>query len=95
MERYGIRGVSLQFFILQIDSNVCTDGKYSVIRTNSDMRNSTREGFLIYINNLPNCSNALTFRVYADDTNVFASANDLKVLEKIVNSELKNSENMV
>ena len=45
--------------------------------------------FLIYINDLPNCSNALTFRIFVDDTNVFASARDLKVLEKIVNSELK------
>ena len=45
--------------------------------------------FLIYINDLPNCSNALTFRIFADDTNVFASARDVKVLEKIVNSELK------
>jgi len=45
--------------------------------------------FLIYINDLPNCSNALTFRIFADDTNVFASTCDLKVLEEIVNSELK------
>ena len=45
--------------------------------------------FLIYINDLPNCSSALTFRIFADDTNVFASARDLKTLEKIVNSELK------
>ena len=45
--------------------------------------------FLIYINDLPNCSSALTFRIFADDTNVFASAGDLKTLEKIVNSELK------
>ena len=45
--------------------------------------------FLIYINDLPNCSNALTFRIFADDTNVFASARDLRVLEKIVNSKPK------
>ena len=45
--------------------------------------------FLIYINDLPNCSNALTFRIFADDTNVFASARNLKDLEEIVNSELK------
>ena len=31
----------------------------------------------------------LTFRIFADDTYVFASARDLNVLEKIVNSELK------
>ena len=41
------------------------------------------------INALPNCSNALTFRIFADDTNVFASARNLKDLEEIVNSELK------
>ena len=40
--------------------------------------------FLIYLNDLPNCSNALTFRICADDTNVFASARDVKVLEKTV-----------
>ena len=45
--------------------------------------------FLIYINDLPNSSNALTFRIFADDTNVFALARDVKVLKKIVNSELK------
>ena len=37
----------------------------------------------------PYCSNALTFRIFADDTNVFASARNLKDLEEIVNSELK------
>ena len=41
------------------------------------------------INALPNCSNALTLRIFADDTNVFASARNLKDLEEIVNSELK------
>ena len=45
--------------------------------------------FLIYINDLPNSSNALTFRIFADDTNVFASARKLKDLEEVVNSELK------
>ena len=43
----------------------------------------------MYINDLPNCSNALAFRIFADDTNVFASARNLKDLEEIVNSELK------
>ena len=46
--------------------------------------------FLIYINDLPNCSTASTFRIFAGDTNVFASVHDLKVLEKIVNSKLKS-----
>ena len=39
---------------------------------------------------LPNCSSLLTFRIFADDTNVFASARDLKTLEQLINTELKN-----
>ena len=31
--------------------------------------------FLIYINDLPNCSNALTFRIFADDTNAYRRYN--------------------
>ena len=46
-------------------------------------------GPVLFLNNLPNFSNALTFRIFADDTNVFASARNLKDLEEIVNSELK------
>ena len=45
--------------------------------------------FFIYINDLPNCSSELTFRIFADDTNVFASARDLKSLEQLINTELK------
>ena len=44
--------------------------------------------FLIYINDLPNSSQKLSFKIFADDTNVFASARDLKSLEHLMNSEL-------
>ena len=43
--------------------------------------------FLLYINDLPNCSENLTFRIFADDTNLFASARGLKNLETLINSE--------
>ena len=46
--------------------------------------------FLIYIIDLPNCSSLLTFRIFADDSNVFASARDLKTLEQLIKTELKN-----
>ena len=45
--------------------------------------------FLLYINDLPNCSKNLIFRIFADDTNLFASACDLKSLETLINSELQ------
>ena len=44
--------------------------------------------FLIYITDLPNSSQKLSFKTFADDTNVFASARDLKSLEHLMNSEL-------
>ena len=45
--------------------------------------------FLLYINDLPNCSETLTFRIFADDTNLLASAGDLKSLEILINSEFE------
>ena len=45
--------------------------------------------FPIYINDLPNCSDKLSFKIFADDTNVFTSANNLKSLETLVDCELE------
>jgi len=46
--------------------------------------------FLIYINDLLNCSDKLSFKIFADDTNVFALAGNLNTLEALLNSELQN-----
>ena len=45
--------------------------------------------FLLYINDLPNISTKLKFFLFADDTNIFFDHNNLNMLEKIVNQELK------
>jgi len=44
---------------------------------------------LIYINDLPNCSDFLSFKIFADDTNLFASTEDIKSLELQMYLELK------
>jgi hypothetical protein len=44
--------------------------------------------FLIYINDLPNCSNKLKFRLFADDTNIFASSRNIQELETLMNTEI-------
>ena len=49
--------------------------------------------FLIYINDLPNCSDKLSVKMFADDTNVFASSGDLKKLGKLMNLELAKVKN--
>ena len=45
--------------------------------------------FLIYINDLPNCLNVGSPRMYADDTNVTFSEAAIPVLESQINSDFK------
>ena len=44
--------------------------------------------FLIYKNNLPNVSRALSFFLLAGDTNIYYKSHDLTHLQKIMNHEL-------
>ena len=44
--------------------------------------------FLIYINDLPNSSNKLSFYLFANDTNIYFESNNLKHLQSVVNKEL-------
>ncbi len=43
--------------------------------------------FLIYIMT-SNCSDKVSFRIFADDTNIFASSKSINDLEKLMNEEL-------
>ena len=45
--------------------------------------------FLLYSNDLPNCSTKLSFRIFADDTNMFYTSNNLRNLESVMNEEFK------
>ena len=45
--------------------------------------------FLLYINDLPNCSTKLFFRIFAGDTNMFYTSNNLRNLESVMNEEFK------
>ena len=44
--------------------------------------------FFIYINDMPNYSGRLNFKIFADDTNIFAPGRNLETLEQLINSEL-------
>ena len=44
--------------------------------------------FLLYINDISNSSDKLSFRLFADDTNVFVSSSNPQELEEIINAEL-------
>ena len=49
--------------------------------------------FLLYVNDLCNASNALKPMMFAVDTNLFISANNIKELFRIMNKELKSIQN--
>ena len=44
--------------------------------------------FLIYINDIPNCSEKLSFRIFAYDTNIFPSSPNATQLETLINQQL-------
>ena len=44
--------------------------------------------YSLYINDLPNCSESLSFRIFADDTNLLPFALDSKTLDTLMNYEL-------
>ena len=44
--------------------------------------------FLLYENDITNSSEKLSFRLFAEDTNIFISSSDPKELERTVNAEL-------
>ena len=44
--------------------------------------------FLIYVNDIPNYSEKLSFRIFADDINTFASSPNATQLETLINQEL-------
>ena len=85
LESYGIRGMPLKWFT----SNLNNRQQYVAIGHTESPRETMTcripQGstlgpllFLLYINDLPNCSEILTFRIFADDTNLFTSVRDLK-----------------
>ena len=96
LEHYGIRNNMLDWF-----NSYLTDRKQYVSFNgeSSEMRSVTcgvPQGsvlgpllFLVYINDLPNISDKLSFFLFADDTNLYYESNDLKELENTMNKELK------
>ena len=77
MEMYGIRALPLQSF-----TNYLTNRQQYVSLAGMESSKQTvvcgvPQGsslgpllFLIYINDIPNCSEKLSFRIFADDTNI-------------------------
>ena len=44
--------------------------------------------FMLYINDVPNCSSKLSFRIFVDDINIFYSNSSIDEIEWVMNEEL-------
>ena len=44
--------------------------------------------FIFYLNDVPNGSSKLCFRIFADDTNIFYSNSSIDEIEQVTNKEL-------
>ena len=103
LDAYGIRGIPLNWFQNYLSNRkqyVELDGIKSQNQTKlcGIPQESTLKPllFLIYINDLPNSSEKLSFKIFVDDTKyVCASARDLKTLEHVMNFELATVKKMV
>ena len=97
LEFYGIRGLALQWF-----KNYLTGRKQYVLYNNTQSSRQyitcgVPQGsvlgpllFSIYINDIPNCLKHSKSIVFADDTTIFASCNNMNTLYNNMNDDLAN-----
>ena len=97
LEFYGIRGIALQWL-----KNKLTGRKQYILYNNTQSSKQyitcgVPQGsvlgpllFLIYINDIPNCLKHSKSIVFADDTTIFASCNNMNTLYNNMNDDLAN-----
>ena len=95
VDHYGLRGVINKWFSSYLQSRTQTAQIDSYISARKDTTCGVPQGsvlgpllFLIYIDDIQECSEKLKFFLFADDTNILYADKNLRSLELIVNQEL-------
>jgi flagellin-specific chaperone FliS len=96
MDKYGIRGEPLTWFKNYLSNRKqyvkigCTESE--LLEMTCGVPQGSTLGpllFLLYTNDMPNCAKKLSFRIFADGTNVFYSCKNLSNLESTMNEQFK------
>ena len=95
LEKKGIRGLPLQWFLSYLTNRAqfvqIGNVKSDLLTVKCGIPQGSTLGpllFLLYINDLPNSSDILQFKIFADDTNIFYSSKNPNMLQNVINDEL-------
>ena len=96
LEHYGIRGVVYNWFASYLSNRKQFVSLRSSVSDHHTISCGVPQGsvlgpllFLLYVNDMNKCSNILEFHLFADDTNLFLSDNNVQSLEFKMNIELE------
>ena len=91
LEKYGIRGLPLEWFHSYLSNRTQYAQIGNINSASLTIRCGIPQGstlgpllFLLYINDLPNSTDALQFRIFADDTNIFYCSKKLDLLQTVI-----------
>ena len=92
---YGFRGLINQWFSSYLNDRTQTTQTADHISNKTSISFGVPQGsvlgpllFLLYVNDIHQCSTKLTFYLFADDTNILFAEKNLKVIETVINTEL-------
>ena len=95
LEHYGIRGMALEWFSSYLSNRKQCVSLNGVLSDFKSITHGVPQGsilgpllFILYINDIVNCSEKLFFMLFAGDTNLFVSCREIMHLFDIVNIEL-------